>query len=439
MVKIGEGTTQAENESLLSLILEYKDVLAWTYDDLKAYKGDIIQHAIPLVEGAKLFRKKLRNINPKLAQIQKKLQNMIDARIIAPIRYSSWLSNLVVIRNKSRDIRLCVEFRNLNQLSLRDNYPIPNMEHLLQRVTCVRMMSMLDGFFGYNQVLVKKDDRLKNSFTTPWGTFMYLRTSSGLMNVGSTFQREIDFSFRDLIRKIIEIYQDDLMVVSKEINEHVSHLRKIFEHCRKYGISLNPKKSIFGVDKGKLLGHVVSEEGISIDLDRVEYIKKTAPPTNKKSLQSFFGKINFVRIFISNFTEKVKPMNALLKHDAIFMWDDDSIISFEDIKEAITTSHVLVSPGFSQDFIIFSFASQGTIARVLLQKNKDDYEQSIAFMIKILRDAEIKYSITEKQAYTLVKSLKNFRSYVGYNKINAYVHTLLSRMSSPNKITLELG
>jgi hypothetical protein len=180
---------------------------------LKAYRGDIIQHAIPLV-GAKPFQKKLRHINPKLAnQIQKELQKMVDAGIIAPIRYSSWMSNLVVVRKKTGEIRLCVDFRNLNQLSLKDNYHLPNMEHLLQRVTEVGMMSMLDGFSGYSQVLVKREDQLKTTFTTPWGTFMYLRMSFGLMNAGATFQRAMDFAFRDLIQKIIEIDQDDLTVV----------------------------------------------------------------------------------------------------------------------------------------------------------------------------------------------------------------------------------
>jgi len=114
------------------------------------------------------------------------------------------------------------------------------------------MMSMLDRFSGYNQVLVKREDQLKTTFTTPWGTLMYLIMPFGLMNVGSTFQRAMDFSFRDLIQKIIEIYQEDLTIVSKNINDHVSHLRNFFKRCRKYGISLNPKKSIFGIDKGKL-------------------------------------------------------------------------------------------------------------------------------------------------------------------------------------------
>jgi hypothetical protein len=147
-------------------------------------------------------------------QIQKELQKMVDVVIIAPIRYSSWISDLVVVRKKSGDIRLCVDFPNLNQLSLKDNYPLPNMEHLLQRVTGAGMMSMLDGFSGYNQLLLKREDQLKTAFTTPWGTFMYLRMPFGLMNAGSTFQRAMDFAFTDLIQKIIEIYQDDLTVIS---------------------------------------------------------------------------------------------------------------------------------------------------------------------------------------------------------------------------------
>jgi putative transposase len=112
---------------------------------------------------------------------------MVDAGIIAPIKYSSWMSNLVVVWKKTGDIRLCVDFRNLNQLSLKDNYPLLNMEHLLQRVTGAGMMSMLDGFSGYNQVLLKREDQLKTTFTTPQGTFMYLRMPFGLMNASATF------------------------------------------------------------------------------------------------------------------------------------------------------------------------------------------------------------------------------------------------------------
>jgi hypothetical protein len=133
MVKIGKGTTEKERKEILVLIREFRDTFAWNYDDLKAYRGDVIQHAIPLVEGAKPFRQKIRHINPKMArQVQRELQKMVDDGIITPIRYSSWISNLVVVQKKNGDIHLCVDFHNLNQLSLKDNYPFPNMEHLLQ-------------------------------------------------------------------------------------------------------------------------------------------------------------------------------------------------------------------------------------------------------------------------------------------------------------------
>jgi hypothetical protein len=189
LIKFGKGTMIDEREKLTTLIREFKDVFAWSYEDLKAYQEDVIQHTIPLIDGTKPFRQKLRQMNPKVApQVQKELQKMVEAGIIEPIRYSSWVSNPVIVRKKTGEIRICVDFINLNQASLKDNYPLPNMEYLLQRVTGAEMMSMLDGFSGYNQVLVKKDDQLKTAFTTPWGTYKYLRIPFGLTNAGATFQ-----------------------------------------------------------------------------------------------------------------------------------------------------------------------------------------------------------------------------------------------------------
>jgi hypothetical protein len=139
------------------LVQDYRDVFVFTYDELKAYKEDVFQHTIPLKDDTKPFRQKLRRINPKLAPlVQAELKKMLDAGIIAPTRHSSWCSNLVVVRKKNGGIRLCIDFRNLNLACIKDNYPLPNMETLLQRVTGSKIMSMLDGFSGYNQVLVKK-------------------------------------------------------------------------------------------------------------------------------------------------------------------------------------------------------------------------------------------------------------------------------------------
>ena len=183
---------------------------------------------------------------------------MYDAVIIVPVRYSEWVYNLVSFRKKTGEIRLCIDFRNLNKASLKNNYPLPKMDHILQRVVGSRRIYLLDGFSSYNQILVHPDDQLKTTFTTPWGTFMSLKIPFGLMNVGATFQRAMDIEFSEEIGYFIVIFLDDITVYSKIDEEHLIHLRKVFEKCRKFGLSLNPNKTLFGLQEGKLLGHIIS-------------------------------------------------------------------------------------------------------------------------------------------------------------------------------------
>jgi hypothetical protein len=145
-------------------------------------------------------------------------------------------------------------------------------------------MSMLDGFSGYNQVLVAEEDREKTTFITPWETYAYARIPFGLKNVGATFQRAMDHAFNGLIGNFMEDYQDDLIVHSRKREDHIHHLRKVFERCRSYDVSLNPKKCLFVVTQGKLLGHIVCKEGIYIDPERVKAINELNPPTSKKGV-----------------------------------------------------------------------------------------------------------------------------------------------------------
>lgn len=153
----------------------------------------------------------------------------------------------------------------MNQASLKDNFTLPNMDYLLQTVARSEMMSMLDGFLGYNHVEVEEEDQHKKAFMTPWGTFVYHRMPFRLINIGATFQRCMSKTFVDLKDRIIVIYLDDLTVFSKKRKDHIEDLRKVLQRCRDHGISLNPKKSVFCVIEGRLLNHIVSQEGIRID------------------------------------------------------------------------------------------------------------------------------------------------------------------------------
>jgi hypothetical protein len=245
---------------------QYSDIFAWSYEDLKVFDTEIIQHKIPLKPGSKPVKQKSRQFNPLLLPIiEKELKRLLEAKIIVPLRYSEWVANLVPVRKKNGEIRLCVDFRNLNRCSLKDNYPLPKMDHILQRVVGAKRISMLDGYSGYNQISVVEEDKNKTTFTTPWGTFMYEKMPFGLMNAGATFQRAMDISFIGEKDRFVVIYLDDITVFSTSDEEHLQHLKQTFEKCRRYGISLNPKKSHFAMEEGNILGHIVSPEGIKID------------------------------------------------------------------------------------------------------------------------------------------------------------------------------
>ena len=149
---------------------------------------------------------------------------------------------------------------------------------------------------------------------------MYVKMPFGLMNVGATFQRSMDIAFSEELGFFIIIYLDDITVYSKTDEEHLEHLRKVFEKCRKYGLSLNPKKTMFGLQEGKLLGHIISENGIRIDPKRIDGILQINHPRNINELQSFIGKINFLRRFIPNLVELHRNMKNMLKREEGVKW-----------------------------------------------------------------------------------------------------------------------
>jgi hypothetical protein len=230
------------------------------------------------------------------------------------------VSNLVHVRKKSVEIQLCFYFRNLNQAPDKDNYLILPMEQILQQVFGSERLSLLDGFSGYNQVLMSPSYQLKTTFHTPWGTYAYRKMDFGLINVMATFQRGMDIAFHGLLNQLVVVYLDDVIIFSKNKKDHLSHLRVALERCCKYGISLNPKKSIFAVEQGKLLGFIVSKDGMIIDPEITQDISKLSPPSSKKAMQSFLGKINFVKRFVPSFSEMVMPLQNLIKKDTQYHW-----------------------------------------------------------------------------------------------------------------------
>jgi hypothetical protein len=241
------------------------------------------------------------------------------------------------------------------------------------------------------------------------------------MNAGETFQRAMDIAFIGEKDRFVFIYLDDIIVFSRSDKEHCHHLKKVFLKCRRFGLSLNPKKSIFAMQEGKLLGHIVSVEGVKINTSRVGAIQPLSFPRSRKEVQSFLGKINFLRRFIYNFVELVKYITTMIRKGNEAKWTTEYRNSFDQIKRDLTEAPVLISPNYSKEFLIFSFTSSYTLVVVLLQRNAKGLEKPISFFNRALRDAEMIYDIMEKQSYALVKALKALRICIFHSKIIAYV------------------
>ena len=274
------------------------------------------------------------------------------------------MANLVPVRKKNGEIRLCVDFRNLNRAYLKYNYPLPKMDHVLQKVIGSFRMSMLDGFSGYNQVVVDKEDQKKTAFITPWGTLMSAQMPFGLMNAGATFQRAMDIAF--VGDKYVVIYLDDIIVFSKSDEECLDHLKKNFEKCRKFGLCLNPKKSNFCSRRRKTIGHIIFRDGVKIDPSRVQAVQKIPLPRSKKGIQIFLGKIIFLRRFVSNYAKIVKEITNMLKKENEVHWTKEAKELFSRIKEALQAAPILISTNYQKPFQFFSFSALNSIAVVLL-------------------------------------------------------------------------
>jgi hypothetical protein len=250
-----------------------------------------------------------------LEKVKKEVKKMLEGGFIRPCRYAKWISIVVLVRKKDGRWRVYVDFRDLNRATLKDEYPMPIVETLINAAAGHKILSFMDGNAGYNQIFMASEDIHKIVFRIlgAVGLFGYVVMTFGLKNASATYQCAMNYIFHDLIGKLVEIYIDDIVVKSASVEGHLGDVRHVLEQTRRFGLKMNPKKCAFGVSAGQFLGFLVHERGIEISLKSQEAVKTMVPPTMKKELQQLIGKINFVRRFISNLSGRIEPFIELVK------------------------------------------------------------------------------------------------------------------------------
>nr|CAN73642.1 hypothetical protein VITISV_007331 [Vitis vinifera] len=252
----------------------------------------IVQHHLPTLPHAKPVKQKLRRLHPRWSlQVKEEIQKQLSVGFILVVEYPEWLANVVPIPKKDGKVRVCVDFRDLNKASPKDDFPLPHIDLLVDSTAGHSMLSFMDGFSGYNQLLMAPEDMEKTTFITKWGTYCYRVMPFGLKNAGATYQRVATTLFHDMMHKDVEVYVDDMIVKSRGRADHLDALERFFERIRKFRLRLNPKKCTFGVTSGKLLGHMVSERDIEVDPDKIKAILDMPAPKTIKRLGFTFEKI----------------------------------------------------------------------------------------------------------------------------------------------------
>ena len=303
----------------------------------------------------------------------------------------------------------------MNKATKKDFFPLPFSDAVLDGVAGHECYSFLDGFSGYNQVQIAPEDRPLTTFTTDWGTFAYNVMPFGLCNAPATFQRVMTQAFTKYLRKFMEIFLDDFCVFGSK-KEHARDLKKCFDSCREYGISINAAKSEFATECGKLLGHVVSIKGISVDPDKVEIILQMEIPEHLTGLKGFLGATGYYRRFIYKFAFIAAPLNALTKQTSTpGVWTEECTKAFDKLKRRLSKAPVLIPPNWSKPFEVYVDASNVAIGSVLSQKNSKGHDRPIYFASRQLSAAERNYSVTEREGLGMIFSVQKYRHYLlGY-------------------------
>jgi len=365
------------------------------------------------------------------------------------------------VQKKDGTLRMCIDYRALNKITVRDRYPLPRIDDLLDKLHGCTIFSSLDLQSGYHQIRINDEDKPKTAMITPLGQFQFKVLCFGLTNAPATFQRAMNAVFRKYIGKFVLVYLDDILVMSRTPEEHEKHLRIVLETLRKHQLKAKLSKCEFNKPELHFLGHIVGKDGIAVDPSKIAVIERWPLPRSLKELQSFLGLVNYFRKFVEHFSTVVAPLTALAgqtgkgrhsKPTKIVNWEnlgpivfdvekvnpDGSVRrikttvaeAFEDIKKRLVSAPVLAIPDLDKPFQVHTDASVVGTGGVLMQDGR-----VVAYTSSKFSPAEFNYTTGEQELLGLIHALQAWRCYLE-NTVECELitdhHPLIHLQTQPN-------
>ncbi|CAJ2629814.1 unnamed protein product [Trifolium pratense] len=428
-VKIGTGLPELARKQLEACLKENADLFAWHASEMPGLDPNIACHQLTIDPAALPVVQRRRRQSPEKSEAAEKcVKDLLEANFISEARYTTWLSNVVLVKKSNGKWRMCCDYTDLNRACPKDSYPLPCIDRLVDNSSGFKLLSFMDAYSGYNQIPMAVADREKTAFMTESGNYYYNVMPFGLKNAGATYQRMMNKVFRGQIGDMLEVYMDDMIVKSPEELDHVVHLRKVFEQARKHNMRFNPEKCTFGVRAGKFLGFYLTERGIEANPDKCRAFAELPTPSDKKSIQTLNGMLTSLSRFVSKSAQHALPFFKLLKKEAVFEWTDECEQALQHLKKALSEPPVLSRPSDEEVLYLYlSVASEAVSAALIRETNEG--QKPVYFTSKALQGPELRYQQIEKIALALVYAARRLRHYF-------LAHTIVVRTDQPIKSLL---
>lgn len=397
----------ASQKSKLQSVIEFfpsfeKDGLGMT---------SLIEHNIDTAN-AKPIKQRYYPLSPaKEKLLCGEIDRMLSMDVIEEAPSSPW-SSPVTLHIKPGKVRFCLDARRLNDVTVRDAYPIPIMDGLLSRLPPVYCISKIDLKDAFWQICLDQESRAKTAFTVPnRPLYQFKRMPFGLSNAPQTMSRLMDLVIPYRLKSQVLVYLDDLLVLSHSFEDHLIHLSEVATQLRKAGLTINVQKSQFCLKKVDYLGYLVGEGTLQVNPDKIRAVDEFPIPKTQKQLRRFLGMTGWYQRFISNYSSVIFSLTELLRGKS-FEWNEQAQAAFENVKSKLCSAPFLIHPDYEKPFIVQCDASFHGVGAVLAQCDDSGIERPIAYMSKKLNKAQRNYTVTELECLAVVLAIKKFRMYI---------------------------
>ena len=399
---------EKQEKQVEGLLTRNKDVFALPGEPMG--RTDLVQHEIR-VETDTPIKQHVRRPPLHLREAaEQEVQRMLKDDVVEPSE-SPWSSPVVLVRKKDGSLRYCIDYRKLNAVTVKDSYPLPRIDDSLDALRHAKYFTTLDMASGYWQIGLSEDAKQKSAFCTTSGLYQFKVMPFGLTNAPATFQRLMERVLAGLQWQVCLIYIDDVIIFSRTVEGHIQQLQAVFDRLKAAGLKLKPKKCHLFRRRVQYLGHVVSEEGISTDPEKLEAIRNWERPTTVSQVRSFLGLCSYYRRFVPEFATLARPLIKLTEKTTPFTWTDEQEKSWIVLKEKLMSPPVLDYPDPEKTFILDTDASDVGIGAVLSQET-DGHERVIAYGSRVLTKPERRYCVTRRELLAVVHFVKTFRHYL---------------------------